>query len=156
MYVDFDHFKPFNDRFGFRQGDRAILVFAEILRRLSPVEGLVAHIGGDDFFVGLETEQRSADQVLELAENLRMAFEQEVKPFFSPEERLQGSYISTDRDNSVKQFPILSLSSAIVELLPGKKPEKTDDIAALLARLKKEAKASSAGRAMADFAARGH
>ena len=29
VYFDFDNFKPFNDRYGFRLGDRAILMFAE-------------------------------------------------------------------------------------------------------------------------------
>lgn len=151
IYIDFDYFKPFNDRFGFRQGDRAILLFAEILKRLSTPQSLIAHIGGDDFFMGLETDIRAADEMLELAENLRQAFEQEVKPFFSPEERAQGYYISTDRDNAVKKFPILSLSTAIVELKPGEKPEKPEEISTLMARLKKEAKFNAAGRAMGNF-----
>ena len=32
-YFDLDHFKPFNDRFGFRQGDRAIMLFADLMRQ---------------------------------------------------------------------------------------------------------------------------
>jgi EAL domain-containing protein (putative c-di-GMP-specific phosphodiesterase class I) len=32
-YLDFDNFKPFNDSYGFRQGDRAILLFSELMRR---------------------------------------------------------------------------------------------------------------------------
>ncbi|MDZ7641484.1 MAG: GGDEF domain-containing protein [Desulfurivibrio sp.] len=31
VYFDFDNFKPFNDKYGLRQGDRAILMFADIL-----------------------------------------------------------------------------------------------------------------------------
>ncbi len=152
VYFDFDHFKPFNDRFGFRQGDRAIMLFVEILRRLVPPEFLVGHIGGDDFFLGYESTVRAADEVLRLVDELQSAFDHEVKPFFSPEERRQKHYTSTDRENTVKKFPILSISAAIVELKPGEKPEKPEDISALLARLKKEAKMSEVGRATASYA----
>ena len=31
-YFDFDDFKPFNDHYGFRLGDRVIQLFADILR----------------------------------------------------------------------------------------------------------------------------
>ena len=52
VYFDFNDFKPFNDTYGFRQGDRAILMFSDILRKNIPSEHFIAHIGGDDFFVG--------------------------------------------------------------------------------------------------------
>src|SRR5258708_6106593 len=52
-YFDFDHFKPFNDKFGFRQGDRALILFAEMLvKSLVGDQYFVGHIGGDDFFGG--------------------------------------------------------------------------------------------------------
>jgi EAL domain-containing protein (putative c-di-GMP-specific phosphodiesterase class I)/GGDEF domain-containing protein len=51
VYFDFDNFKPFNDRYGYRQGDRAIMLFADILREASnPSKFFIGHIGGDDFF----------------------------------------------------------------------------------------------------------
>lgn len=152
-YFDFDHFKPFNDRYGFRQGDRAILLFAGILRRLVPPDFLIGHVGGDDFFVGYESAIRCADEVIRVIENLQAGFDHEVKPFFSPEERAQGYYTSTDRENQATKFPILSISAAIVELEPGKKPENPEDISMLLARLKKDAKNSKRGRATASYGA---
>ncbi|MCV6608395.1 MAG: EAL domain-containing protein, partial [Campylobacterales bacterium] len=48
-YFDFNDFKPFNDIYGFRQGDRAILLFADILRKYLKSSVFVGHIGGDDF-----------------------------------------------------------------------------------------------------------
>lgn len=33
IYFDFNDFKPFNDNYGFRQGDRAILIFSELLQK---------------------------------------------------------------------------------------------------------------------------
>ena len=51
-YADLDHFKEFNDAFGYAEGDRVIVRLAGILRstvrRIAP-GGFVGHIGGDDF-----------------------------------------------------------------------------------------------------------
>jgi len=53
VHFDFDNFKPFNDRFGFRQGDRAIAMFADLMRsRLAAGDVFWGHIGGDHFFLG--------------------------------------------------------------------------------------------------------
>lgn len=47
IYFDFNHFKPFNDRYGFRQGDRAIMLFADLLREaLIPRKDFIGHVGG--------------------------------------------------------------------------------------------------------------
>ncbi|MDH3423526.1 MAG: GGDEF domain-containing protein, partial [Gemmatimonadota bacterium] len=51
-YADLDHFKEFNDRYGYAFGDGVIRFLSKILRDL--VRGLapggfVGHIGGDDF-----------------------------------------------------------------------------------------------------------
>jgi GGDEF domain-containing protein len=53
VHFDFDNFKPFNDRFGFRQGDRAVTMFADLMRsHLTAGDVFLGHIGGDDFFLG--------------------------------------------------------------------------------------------------------
>lgn len=54
LYVDLNKFKNYNDLYGFRQGDMAILMLAQILiseakKRESMT--FVGHIGGDDFIV---------------------------------------------------------------------------------------------------------
>ena len=51
IYFDFNDFKPFNDIYGFRLGDRAILVFSELLQKRYPKDSFIAHIGGDDFLL---------------------------------------------------------------------------------------------------------
>ena len=52
-YADLDHFKEYNDRYSYFEGDRVIRILAKILhdvvRGLSPEGGFVGHIGGDDF-----------------------------------------------------------------------------------------------------------
>lgn len=48
-FVDLDHFKPVNDRFGHVVGDRVLQRVAERLTHLVAPEGLAARIGGDEF-----------------------------------------------------------------------------------------------------------
>lgn len=52
VYADIDHFKSFNDRFGFGHGDEAIAGLAAVLVEAAegcPRESFVGHVGGDDF-----------------------------------------------------------------------------------------------------------
>lgn len=151
VYFDFDHFKPFNDRFGFRQGDRALTLFADILRAQASAEMFIGHVGGDDFFIGIESAERRADDILARVENIQHKFKNEMKPFFSPDERTQGYYISSDRNNESRRFPMLSISAAIIELVPGHKPNTAEEISLLLAKLKKEAKGNERHVAAASY-----
>ncbi len=52
-YADLDHFKEYNDRYSYYEGDRVIRILAKILhdvaRGYCPEDGFVGHIGGDDF-----------------------------------------------------------------------------------------------------------
>jgi len=53
MYVDLDHFKQVNDRFGHETGDIALRAAAALLRDLVRPTDLVARLGGDEFAVWL-------------------------------------------------------------------------------------------------------
>ena len=52
-YADLDHFKEFNDRYSYYDGDRVIYLLSRILhdvvKGLLGPRGFVGHIGGDDF-----------------------------------------------------------------------------------------------------------
>ena len=52
-YADLDHFKEFNDRYSYYDGDRVIYLLSRILhdvvKGLTGSRGFVGHIGGDDF-----------------------------------------------------------------------------------------------------------
>ncbi|MFP3949260.1 MAG: diguanylate cyclase domain-containing protein, partial [Longimicrobiales bacterium] len=56
-YADLDHFKEFNDRYGYNHGDGVILLVSKILRdlvRALAPGGFVGHIGGDDFIFNVD------------------------------------------------------------------------------------------------------
>jgi diguanylate cyclase (GGDEF)-like protein len=53
-YADLNAFKDFNDRYGFREGDRVLQAFARLLQEAmaahgDPARDFIGHIGGDDF-----------------------------------------------------------------------------------------------------------
>lgn len=141
IYFDFDHFKPFNDRYGFRTGDRVILMFADMLRKYAlKGERFAGHIGGDDFFLGIHRED--LEKVTREIGSLSRKFRQDVEAFYDAETRKAGYLLSRDREGRTKEFPLLTVSSVLLDLSCTRVHYTTDEIGELLAHLKKKAKSS--------------
>ncbi len=74
-YADLDHFKEFNDRYGYNSGDSVIYLTSRILRdvvrSLAP-GGFVGHIGGDDFIFNLSLDRLEicCDEIIQLFDEL--------------------------------------------------------------------------------------
>jgi len=115
-YFDLDNFKAFNDVYGFRNGDRVIQLFADILRKNLNSQFFKAHIGGDDFFVGIKcSAEHEYEHVIDI-QRVITKFINDVKEFYTPEDRLNNFITSKNRDGEVKRFNLLSVSASIVEL----------------------------------------
>lgn len=142
-YIDLDNFKPFNDKFGFRQGDRAIMLFADTLKReLSSYKPFIGHIGGDDFFVGYKFERDRYGEFQSALKKALIKFAQNAESFYSKEDRKSGYITAKDRFGTSRDFPLLSASCACVTAQPEKNRLSADDIVYESAELKKEAKSS--------------
>ncbi|MGE0668610.1 MAG: EAL domain-containing protein [Sphingomonadales bacterium] len=137
-YFDFDYFKPFNDRYGFRTGDRAILLFSEIMRRTLRGASFLGHIGGDDFFAGF----RAADlgKVRAAVARAQSEFAHEVSSLYDPEARAAGSIMGEDRSGNARLFPLMRVSAAVVRIPAERGIRTTDEIVQLMTSLKKNAK----------------
>ncbi|RBQ31812.1 GGDEF domain-containing protein [Arcobacter sp. FW59] len=114
IYFDFNDFKPFNDIYGFRQGDRAILIFSELLQKRYQKNSFIAHIGGDDFFVGLI--DYNYKNVFELTSNIQDEFKNSVKNLYSKEDKQNNFIVGKDRFGTTRKFDLLSVSCAILEI----------------------------------------
>jgi diguanylate cyclase (GGDEF)-like protein len=139
-YVDFDNFKPFNDKYGFRQGDRAILLFCDMMRKKLGTECFLGHIGGDDFFIGF-----SGDKALNAADETKSLldlFRSDAESFYDAEARAEGCITAADRDGTMKRFPLLSASAVVVQVDVPRRAYTVDDVSAVIAKLKKQAKTS--------------
>lgn len=113
-YVDLDHFKPFNDVYGYRRGDDVIQLTGGMLsERCDPNRDFVGHIGGDDFMVLFQSE----DWELR-CEGILADFEQNVQEFYSIEDRERGGYLSEDRQGKKVFYSLMSLSIGAIRVEP--------------------------------------
>src|SRR5262249_36325439 len=106
--ADIDHFKPFNDFYGYSKGDEALLNVAKILERhVSTRVDFLGHVGGDDFVIVF----RSSDWRMRL-ERVLTDFGATLATLYRPEQIAQGGILTTDRYGVQRLFPLLSLSIA--------------------------------------------
>ncbi|MDX8398919.1 MAG: GGDEF domain-containing protein [Gallionellaceae bacterium] len=108
-YCDLDHFKPYNDVYGYHKGDEMIQLCGRVLGwACDPKLDFIGHLGGDDFILIM----RSRDWKARLEQALR-AFEQAASLLFAPEHLSAGGYSSEDRGNNVIFHPLTSLSIGV-------------------------------------------
>lgn len=140
-YFDFDNFKPFNDTYGFRQGDRIILLFAELLRGLKEKTGaFIGHVGGDDFFAGCSLPGETPDTFLAELQSLMDAFRERVKSFYPASALATGGIQGFDRDGKERHFPIMTVSAGMLHQPAHAKNISMDRLILLIADIKKRAK----------------
>lgn len=150
VYFDFDNFKPFNDKYGFRIGDRAILLFADLLKQQALVKDqFVGHIGGDDFFMGFH--EIPLDIAKSVIQKLLAQFKTDVTSFYDPEAIEKGFIISKDREGNMKQFPLLSISAVVLEFPKGRAIYTTEQLSHILAAHKKASKMAKDGICVGDI-----
>lgn len=112
-YADLDHFKEFNDRYGYTEGDRVIrmvaLILHDVVVGVSGERGFVGHIGGDDFFFVLPL-----DSVTEVCDTIVETFEALVPLQYGEADRRAGYYMGKDRRGQLHRVPLMSLSIGVV------------------------------------------
>jgi EAL domain-containing protein (putative c-di-GMP-specific phosphodiesterase class I)/GGDEF domain-containing protein len=134
-YLDLDAFKPYNDVYGYGQGDQVILHLSHLLKStFSARLDFVGHVGGDDFLVVM----RSADWH-ERVTRLLDRFAASVAGFYRPEHASAGHIVAADREGVQRQFPLLTLSVAALDSQT-EGATSADAIAHLLAHVKKISK----------------
>jgi diguanylate cyclase (GGDEF)-like protein len=111
IYFDLNSFKSFNDYYSFERGDRVIKYTANILGRHIGFykDAFLGHVGGDDFIAAV-----GSYEIEKLCSNIIEEFDFNIKKFYNEEDIERGYIISTDRDSTEKQFPMISISIASV------------------------------------------
>lgn len=87
-YIDLDHFKQVNDKFGHQSGDAALLGVAELMRNAFPKD-FITRLGGDEFVVAV-LGIAAREEVLKKVELLM----ETAKEFFKLDECLEGLSMS--------------------------------------------------------------
>ncbi len=136
-YADLDHFKEFNDRYGYNCGDSVIYLTSRILRdvvrSLAP-GGFVGHIGGDDFIfnVPLGSLEVCCDEIIQL-------FDELIPYQYTADDRKAGYFLGRDRRGTVHRIPLMTLSIGVVTNMI-QKFSHTAQVSELAAEMKTYAK----------------
>lgn len=112
-YADLDHFKEFNDRYSYHDGDRVIYILSRILhdvvRGMLGADGFVGHIGGDDFIfiTSLGDHAPVCGEILAV-------FDELVPLQYSEQDRRAGYFFGKDRRGQLHRVPLMTLSIGVV------------------------------------------
>lgn len=146
-YADLDHFKEFNDRYGYAYGDGVIRMLSRILRDmvrgLAP-GGFVGHIGGDDFIfnVPLKHLEATCDGIIEVFDDL-------IPYQYTEEDRKAGYFLGKDRRGNIHRIPLMALSIGVVTN-QFQEFEHTGQISELAAEMKTYAKSLPGSKYVVD------
>lgn len=137
-YFDLNHFKPFNDCYGYSRGDQVIRQLSSLLSsHINTEVDFLGHIGGDDFVVLFRSRDWRAR-----CEQVVAAFEQRVQELYKASDLSTGGIWSQDRSGQPTFFPLLSLAIGVVHPDPYK-CSSYHEVAELAAEAKKQAKQQS-------------
>ena len=112
-YADLDHFKEFNDRYSYYEGDRVIYILSRILhdvvKGLMGQRGFVGHIGGDDFIFVIPAADISpvCSEILEVFDAL-------IPLQYNDQDKRAGYFFGKDRRGQLHRVPLMTLSIGIV------------------------------------------
>jgi diguanylate cyclase (GGDEF)-like protein len=112
-YADLDHFKEFNDRYSYYDGDRVIRILAKILhdvvKGIAGERGFVGHIGGDDFIFVIPVAG-----VAEICEEIVAIFDTLIPFQYSEQDRRAGYFFGKDRRGQLHRVPLMTVSVGVV------------------------------------------
>jgi diguanylate cyclase (GGDEF)-like protein len=112
LYADLDHFKAYNDHYGFMRGDQAIQTTASLIedvaREVTGGDAFIGHVGGDDFVLIVPPEKAT-----DTAEAIVARFDHEVPSLYDPDDRDRGYVEVANRRGELQRFPLLSISIGV-------------------------------------------
>ncbi len=112
-YADLDHFKEYNDRYSYAEGDRVIrmlaLILHDVVKGMCGELGFVGHIGGDDFIFIVPPPTAG-----EICEEIVTVFDLLVPYQYSEQDRRAGYYFGKDRRGQLHRVPLMTVSIGIV------------------------------------------
>lgn len=139
-YADLNHFKPFNDHYGYWRGDEMIRLLARVAQDYCDSrKDFLGHIGGDDFVMLFQ----SADWHLR-CESIVEKFGIAAQQLFENDDRANGGIFAEDRFGVRRFFPCTTVSIGVVRVEAGVF-QRAEDVANAAAVAKTRAKAAGAG-----------
>ncbi len=111
--VDLANLTTFNRAYGDSRGDEVIIrlsrIIQDALKFQGSQDGFVGHLGGDDFIV--VTSLGTAETI---SETIIQNFDAVIPSFYDTQDREQGYLVQRNKDGALMQYPVMSVSIAIV------------------------------------------
>ena len=139
MYFDLDNFKAYNDVYGFSNGDEVIKLLARIIvKNIHNIEygnNFIGHIGGDDFVAIIDKYDYD-----KICKEIIDEFDKKILEYYTDEDIERGYVEVANRKGIIEQFPIVSLSIAVVEVENGNfvSPLEIGEVSAQVKHMAKE------------------
>ena len=135
-YGDLNHFKPFNDRYGYWRGDEMIRLTARaFLSHCDARRDFVGHVGGDDFVVLFQSPDWQVR-----CERIVATFNTMARGLFDVATQGAGHFTAEDRHGCLQTFPLTSLSIGAVPVGQGGALRDPERVASMAAAAKLKAK----------------
>ncbi len=137
VYIDLDHFKVFNDYYGYERGDRVIQLLADCLRKAQQDDDFIGHIGGDDFVMLLDLENWKSK-----THDFIDDFSAQVLKLYDQEDQDKGYIYAENRQGELHRFELISLSLGAVVCPAGRYTSYTE-VSTIASEVKHAAKKQS-------------
>ena len=108
LHADLDHFKAYNDHYGFFRGDMVIKWTARMIQAVAADAGqetFVGHVGGDDFVVIASSEAAPL-----IAAEICARIDREAPSLYDDTDRERGYIETVNRKGVVERYPFVSIS----------------------------------------------
>ena len=139
-YADLNHFKPYNDQYGYWRGDEMIRLLAKLaLSHCDPLCDFVGHVGGDDFILIYQSanwEQQCTALIARFGTCARDLFDEKAL--------IAGGIVAEDRQGVPRFFPCTTLSIGAVKA-QANDFTSVEQVASMAALAKHQAKLAGSG-----------
>lgn len=111
--IDLDHFKVFNDHYGYSRGNKVIKATANLLEdaidQFGDKNDFLGHIGGDDFVMvtGIGPFRKICQFIIE-------SFDEMIPRYYDRKDLKRGYIEAKSRSGKKKKFSVMTVSIAVV------------------------------------------
>jgi PleD family two-component response regulator len=113
LWIDINHFRAYNQLYGYAAGDEVLKMTAELLRTVVHTDSswptFVGHEGRDDFMAGVPLGEATA-----ICERLIQEFDRRILAHYPPDQRDKPFQTLLDRRGNMQEVPRLALSIGVV------------------------------------------
>lgn len=138
LYLDFDHFKAYNDIYGFLRGNDLIRLLgqiaSEVVRECGNDGDFLGHIGGDDFII-----ITTPDRVEPICQRVIERWDCESRAYYSGEDLARGGLVAQDRQGTEQHYSLVTISIGVVTNMR-RRVKTLEEVSRIAAEVKHKAK----------------